>query len=105
MSTDHRFDVWAPHARKVTVRIEGNADERGTREYNFSLGARRGYTEVDIRDYYRLKPQAAREALDDLVAAGVDEVLVARYIDEAYGGHGTTRLLGLRSGAGTQEPS
>ena len=34
-----------------------------------------------------------------------DEVLVARYIDEAYGGHGTTRLLGLRSGAGTQEPS
>ena len=23
MSTDHRFDVWAPHARKVTVRIEG----------------------------------------------------------------------------------
>ena len=34
-----------------------------------------------------------------------DDVLVARYIDEAYGGHGTTRLLGLRSGAGTQEPS
>ena len=28
-----------------------------------------------------------------------DEVLVARYIDEAYGGHGTTRLLGLRSAA------
>jgi len=34
-----------------------------------------------------------------------DDVLVARYIDEAYGGHGTTRLLGLRFGAGTQEPS
>ena len=23
MSTEHRFDVWAPHARKVTVRVEG----------------------------------------------------------------------------------
>ena len=34
-----------------------------------------------------------------------DDVLVARYIDEAYGVHGTTRLLGLRSGTGTQELS
>jgi peptidoglycan-associated lipoprotein len=25
----------------VTVRIEGNCDERGTREYNLALGARR----------------------------------------------------------------
>ena len=25
----------------MRVRIEGNADERGTREYNFALGARR----------------------------------------------------------------
>jgi peptidoglycan-associated lipoprotein len=25
----------------VRVRIEGNCDERGTREYNFALGARR----------------------------------------------------------------
>ena len=30
---------------------------------------------------------------------------MAHYIDEAYGGHGTTRLLGLRSGPGTQELS
>ena len=34
-----------------------------------------------------------------------DDVLVARYIDEASGGHGTTRLLGLRSGVDTQERS
>ncbi|HYG27288.1 MAG TPA: OmpA family protein, partial [Caulobacteraceae bacterium] len=30
------------------VRIEGNADERGTREYNLALGARRANS---VRDY------------------------------------------------------
>ena len=30
------------------IRIEGNADERGTREYNFALGARRANT---VREY------------------------------------------------------
>ena len=23
MTNDHRFDVWAPHAREVTVRVDG----------------------------------------------------------------------------------
>jgi peptidoglycan-associated lipoprotein len=32
----------------VKIRIEGNADERGTREYNFALGARRANS---VRDY------------------------------------------------------
>ena len=32
----------------VAVRIEGNADERGTREYNLALGARRANS---VRDY------------------------------------------------------
>jgi peptidoglycan-associated lipoprotein len=32
----------------VRVRIEGNCDERGTREYNFALGARRANA---VRDY------------------------------------------------------
>ena len=49
--------------------------------------------------------QAALLAGRQIAFGPRDEVLVARYIDEAYGGHGTTRLLGLRSGAGTQEPS
>ena len=30
------------------MRIEGNADERGTREYNFALGAQRAEA---VRDY------------------------------------------------------
>ena len=32
---------WLVRYPQVKVRIEGNADERGTREYNFALGARR----------------------------------------------------------------
>lgn len=33
--------AWLQRYPSVTVRIEGNADERGTREYNLALGARR----------------------------------------------------------------
>ncbi len=33
--------AWLARYPQVTVRIEGNADERGTREYNLALGARR----------------------------------------------------------------
>ena len=43
--------------------------------------------------------QAALLAGRQIAFGPRDEVLVARYIDEAYGGHGTTRLLGLRSAA------
>ena len=32
---------WLQRYPNVAVRIEGNADERGTREYNLALGARR----------------------------------------------------------------
>jgi len=32
---------WLQRYPEVRVRIEGNCDERGTREYNFALGARR----------------------------------------------------------------
>jgi peptidoglycan-associated lipoprotein len=33
--------AWLRRYQDVRVRIEGNCDERGTREYNFALGARR----------------------------------------------------------------
>ena len=32
---------WLSRYTRVAVRVEGNCDERGTREYNFALGARR----------------------------------------------------------------
>ena len=40
--------AWLRRYSSVTVRIEGNCDERGTREYNLALGARRANS---VRDY------------------------------------------------------
>jgi peptidoglycan-associated lipoprotein len=39
---------WLTQYPRYTVLLEGHADERGTREYNFSLSARRAQT---VRDY------------------------------------------------------
>jgi peptidoglycan-associated lipoprotein len=39
---------WLQHYSQYTFTIEGHADERGTREYNIALGARRAQT---VRDY------------------------------------------------------
>lgn len=53
-----RLDAWVQWLNKypqVTVVIEGNCDERGTREYNLALGARR-----------------ANAAKNYLVAAGIN---------------------------------
>jgi len=40
--------AWLRRYAAVRVRIEGNADERGTREYNLALGARRANS---VRDF------------------------------------------------------
>ena len=40
--------AWLQRYPQITVRIEGNADERGTREYNLALGARRAES---VRNY------------------------------------------------------
>ena len=40
--------AWLQRYTSVMVRIEGNADERGTREYNLALGARRANS---VKDY------------------------------------------------------
>ncbi len=37
---DHQGE-WLSRYPRVAVRVEGNCDERGTREYNLALGARR----------------------------------------------------------------
>ncbi len=39
---------WLARYPRYTFLLEGHADERGTREYNFSLGARRAQT---VKDY------------------------------------------------------
>lgn len=40
--------AWLARYPRYTFVVEGHADERGTREYNFSLGARRAQA---VRDY------------------------------------------------------
>ncbi len=40
--------AWLSRYQAVRVRIEGNCDERGTREYNLALGARRANS---VRDF------------------------------------------------------
>jgi peptidoglycan-associated lipoprotein len=39
---------WLQRYNKYSVTVEGHADERGTREYNIALGARRAQT---VRDF------------------------------------------------------
>jgi peptidoglycan-associated lipoprotein len=48
--------AWLSHYNSYTFTIEGHADERGTREYNFALGARRAEA---AKDYLIAKGVAA----------------------------------------------
>ncbi|HEY3811749.1 MAG TPA: peptidoglycan-associated lipoprotein Pal [Caulobacteraceae bacterium] len=52
--------AWLNRYPAVRIRIEGNCDDRGTREYNFALGARRAQS---VRDF--------------LVSHGVDPARIA----------------------------
>ncbi|RDD60160.1 peptidoglycan-associated lipoprotein Pal [Ferruginivarius sediminum] len=47
-STVERLAAWMSEYPSATVTVEGHADERGTREYNLALGARRANA---VRDY------------------------------------------------------
>lgn len=40
--------TWLRRYANISIRIEGNADERGTREYNLALGSRRANA---VKDY------------------------------------------------------
>ncbi len=48
--------AWLDHYNRYTFTIEGHADERGTREYNFALGARRAQA---VHDYLAAKGVSA----------------------------------------------
>ena len=51
-ATLDRGAAWLQRYSRYTFIVEGHADERGTREYNYSLGARRSQT---VRDYLTSK--------------------------------------------------
>ena len=61
---------------QYTFTIEGHADERGTREYNIALGARRAQT---VRDYLASRGVQAAAHAHDLLRQGAPGRGVQRY--------------------------
>ncbi|OXE36434.1 MAG: peptidoglycan-associated lipoprotein [Phenylobacterium zucineum] len=71
--------AWLNRYPAVQVRIEGNADERGTREYNLSLGARRANS---VRDF--LISQGVAPSRISTVSYGKEKPIDPGTNDEAY---------------------
>ncbi len=71
--------TWLRNYPQVRIRIEGNADERGTREYNFALGARRANT---VRDYLVSHGVAATRI--ETISYGKERPIDTRSNDEAW---------------------
>ena len=73
--------AWLVRYPQVAVRIEGNADERGTREYNFALGSERANA---VRDYLVRKGVAASRmetvsyGKERPIVEGTDEASLAK---------------------------
>ena len=85
---------WLNRYSAVTIRIDGNADERGTQEYNFALGERRANA---VRDYLVSKGVAASRI--QVVSYGKERPIDGGSNDEAWqrnrNGH-TAILAGTR---------
>ena len=70
---------WLNRYQGVRVRIEGNADERGTREYNLALGARRANA---VRDF--LVRQGVSGARIETLSYGKERPIDAGSSEEAW---------------------
>ncbi|MGA0606437.1 peptidoglycan-associated lipoprotein Pal [Phenylobacterium sp. VNQ135] len=70
---------WLRRYNSVRVRIEGNADERGTREYNLALGARRANA---VRDY--LVSRGVTSDRISTISFGKEQPLDPGASEEAY---------------------
>ena len=71
--------AWLQRYPSVTIRIEGNADERGTREYNLALGARRAES---IRNYLMAKGIPASRI--DTISYGKERPIAEGSTEEAW---------------------
>lgn len=71
--------TWLRRYGGVRVRIEGNADERGTREYNLALGARRANA---VRDY--LVSRGVTSDRISTISFGKEQPLDPGTSEEAY---------------------
>ncbi|PHY18293.1 peptidoglycan-associated lipoprotein Pal [Caulobacter sp. BP25] len=70
---------WLNRYSAVKVRIEGNADERGTREYNLALGARRANA---VRDF--LIAQGVAASRIETISFGKEKPIDAGTTEEAW---------------------
>ena len=71
--------AWLRRYPAVRVRIEGNADERGTREYNLALGARRANA---VRDF--LTRQGVTADRIATISYGKEQPIDPGTTEEAY---------------------
>ncbi|MDP3657069.1 MAG: peptidoglycan-associated lipoprotein Pal [Brevundimonas sp.] len=71
--------AWLQRYPQVTIRIEGNADERGTREYNLALGARRAES---VRIY--LVQRGISAGRIDTISYGKERPIAAGSNEEAW---------------------
>ena len=71
--------AWLQRYPQVTVRIEGNADERGTAEYNLALGARRAES---IRTY--LVQRGIPAGRIDTISFGKERPIVAGSTEDSF---------------------
>jgi len=71
--------AWLTRYPSVKVRIEGNADERGTREYNLALGGRRANS---IKDF--LTGHGVSADRIDTVSYGKEKPIDPGTTEEAY---------------------
>jgi peptidoglycan-associated lipoprotein len=74
-----RQSEWLRRYPAVRVRIEGNCDERGTREFNFALGSRRANA---VRDY--LVGKGVSAARIETVSYGKEKPVDTGTGDEAW---------------------
>lgn len=65
-------------AKPRAIRLEGHADERGTREYNIALGERRAQA---VRSY--LQSQGVRSAIE-VISYGEEKPAVTTYNEYAF---------------------
>ena len=70
---------WLARYPQIMVRIEGNADERGTREYNLALGARRAEA---VRNY--LIDRGVPSARIDTISFGKERPIAEGSNEEAW---------------------
>ncbi len=89
---DHQAE-WLSRYPRVAVRIEGNCDERGTREYNFALGARRADA---VKSY--LVTRGINPARITTISYGKEQPLDGGTGEEAWS-HNRNAHTALTSGA------